>query len=126
MGMRPGLRQRSFTARLGLPGLKPSGFHARRGVDVDHLESIGSDGAKCVRRAGWRYDDITSRRLDGSSAELEARASSQDHERLRVWMSVQSRSLSSAHVHDEERDLGTVGSTLESPGAIPGGGPPRW
>ena len=85
-----------------------------RGVDVDHLESILSDGVKCVRRARWRYDDITSRRLDGSSAELEACASFQNHERLRVWMSVQGRSLSIAHVQDEERDFGTVGGTLES------------
>jgi hypothetical protein len=38
-------------------------------VDVDHLESIGSDSTKCVRRAEWRYDDISSRRLDGLRAE---------------------------------------------------------
>jgi hypothetical protein len=126
MGKQQGLRQRSFTSRLGLPGLEPGGFHLRGGVDVDHLEDIGSDGAKCVRCPGWRYDHITGRCRDGSSSELEARAPCEDHKRLRVWVTVQRRPLSVVHVHDEERNLGTVGGTLELACLIRSGGPPRW
>jgi hypothetical protein len=72
------------------------------------------------------YDYVTGRRLDGSIAEVEAGAPCLDHEGLGVGVTVQRRSLSRAHVHDEERDLRTVDGALESACPISGGGPPPW